>query len=131
VEGHHVGSVVDSIQRSGFQLRFQLLPYSFVSDEDLTDDYDILNKFRGWCENAGRLERPFFFAWNPNDPSSPGSAGTFDDETIWAVVDPKSTLRTPLRSAIGDGYRDVRINMIALADPGTGLKNSITNVNFP
>ena len=37
----------------------------------------------------------------------------------------------PLVSALDTGYRDIKFKVIGLAPAGTGLEDSVTNVNFP
>ncbi len=101
-DGHIVKVTSDFVARSQ-EWRFRLESFS-----DFVDDTTAFTGFRKWWDEFGALKIPSVFSWNPGNP------GSFEADTMWAVV--QGTLERPLANQLDVGDRDVLFQITGLKE---------------
>jgi len=87
----------------------QLLENTFVRDVTANG----FQKF--WEEHASKM-LPFFWSWNPGLQNI--STNPFEDDTIFGVVEPNTSIRRPMTTQNSNGLRSIRFSLIGLKDEG-------------
>lgn len=91
--GNILGSVRFFTQRD-IRIRGRLILDSFIRDE-------TLGGFQDFWDNHASLLKAFVFSWNPGNP------GSFEKDSLFAIIDPSQGIRRPLRTQLDVGFRDL------------------------